>query len=153
VEAATIGMPAKVKPIAANSAREGLPKMHTPIVDLAKPVKVQSGRKLSCRLRGSTVHQKAAIAVELMEGATAVKQLTAKQAAVITGAKPFHITTRRKRAAGIPVVVRDRGDVVDRLIDRIYKLGGADRLLERLEELTAPTAVKEATVPVMVTAG
>jgi len=112
--------------------------MHAPSITSPTVVKATSGQKLACRLRCATAEQRAALAVDLMAGRVAIEKFTARQAAM-TSARPHHIQKQRKNATSGSPIVRDPTDAVDRLIDRIAALGGLDRLLQRLDEITRPT--------------
>jgi hypothetical protein len=115
------------------------------VLAVPRPVKTITGRAFVRRLRSATAREKATIAAQAMAGGVAITRLTAKQAAVISGARPFHILQARQAVGDVKTpVVRDRAAQIrriERMLDRVVEMGGAEMLYARIDELTTPKVV------------
>jgi hypothetical protein len=107
-------------------------------------IKTLLGHKLASRLRHFPAHWRVNLAVDLIAGNATLANLTVRQACKITGASPYHVNARRRQLAGGASLAEVRhARAVDRLIDRVIAHGGVDRLMTRLDELTAPAVAAE----------
>jgi hypothetical protein len=106
----------------------------------SETVKAIAGRKLAYRLRGVPLKFRLQLAADLVASRVQLIELTVKQACALAGVTPASFN-RNCEAERIALRAVRRARELDRLIDRVIAKGGTDRLVDRLDALTAPAAV------------
>jgi hypothetical protein len=102
-----------------------------------------TGSALAYRLRGAYPSARVRLALQLINGEMSLKHLTVKQACAITGANLRLVNQHRHQMAGQPLSEVRKERAIERLLDRVLKEGGIDKVFKHLDQLTQPAVTAE----------
>ena len=102
----------------------------------------QCAGDLPYALRGMPADVRATLAAAAVAGDVALYGFNSKQACSLFDVSRYELNRALRELGVTPPIKMRRARSVDRLIDKIVRAeGGANRLAERLDELTRPTRV------------